>query len=559
MRAANAPQSKPVELAGQPFALQVHDPKRGLRIAAADPLARHASIMPGMSLSEATALLPTLKILSHDPQADLLALQELTDCVTQFSPLVGIESVDTHPWVGRHLAEPQAILADVTRLTHFFGGPAEMAATVVEWLLQKGYLAVVAIAPSLGAAWAAANYGHHREQLTQAFYDYYMFMPDTLSELQVLKEKSDAFLAMVPPVVWTDEDLTEQVTRLDVAALRIDSATAKTLRRLGIQTVGALKKLPRSGIAPRLGKALLDRLDSLCGEIQEPIVCHHAGPDFYVDIALEIPTDRRDTIEELIRRLSLQLCERLQHHGQGALRVLCRLSTIERSILHLKLGLYQPTAEALHLQKLLLDQFERQVRMNVTVIAISLQADIVNALRWQQTSLFEQAASSFQNKTAELIDVLASRLGNSAVVQPIVRPDQLPEASCEFIPLTAIPTVETSKKKERVTRQQNQVTVEAGIAPNADQPLRRPLSLLQKPLQLEVISVFPNGPPIQFRWSGRIEQVVRHWGPERIETHWWSGPSQRRDYYRVETLSGAWLWLFRDLREHDWYLHGEFS
>ena len=99
----------------------------------------------------------------------------------------------------------------------------------------------------------------------------------------------------------------------------------------------------------------------------------------------------------------------------------------------------------------------------------------------------------------------------------------------------------------------------ASIAPAAGEPLRRPLYLLDAPVQLEVLAAHPDGPPVRFRLAGRLERVVRHWGPERIETAWWSGPTQRRDYYRVETERGVWLWLYRDLREYRWYLHGEFA
>ena len=31
---------------------------------------------------------------------------------------------------------------------------------------------------------------------------------------------------------------------------------------------------------------------------------------------------------------------------------------------------------------------------------------------------------------------------------------------------------------------------------------------------------------------------MQHWGPERIETLWWRGPSVRRDYYRIAVESG---------------------
>jgi protein ImuB len=53
--------------------------------------------------------------------------------------------------------------------------------------------------------------------------------------------------------------------------------------------------------------------------------------------------------------------------------------------------------------------------------------------------------------------------------------------------------------------------------------------------------------------------VARHWGPERIETGWWRGRTIRRDYYRVEITSGNRFWLFRQLDDDNWFLHGSFT
>ncbi|MEQ9072137.1 MAG: hypothetical protein RLO18_35760, partial [Gimesia chilikensis] len=49
-------------------------------------------------------------------------------------------------------------------------------------------------------------------------------------------------------------------------------------------------------------------------------------------------------------------------------------------------------------------------------------------------------------------------------------------------------------------------------------------------------------------------------GPERIETRWWSGEDQRRDYYVAQENGGSRLWIYRDrCGERCWYLHGYFA
>jgi protein ImuB len=74
-----------------------------------------------------------------------------------------------------------------------------------------------------------------------------------------------------------------------------------------------------------------------------------------------------------------------------------------------------------------------------------------------------------------------------------------------------------------------------------------------------VIGVAIDGPPAMFHYQRKRYRVARYFGPERIETGWWRGPSSRRDYYRVETEAGNRMWLFRRLQDRKWFLQGEFE
>jgi len=91
--------------------------------------------------------------------------------------------------------------------------------------------------------------------------------------------------------------------------------------------------------------------------------------------------------------------------------------------------------------------------------------------------------------------------------------------------------------------------------------LRRPLDLLPQPRAIAVTARHTDGWPLTVKlphWQAP-QSVVRAWGPERIETGWWQGPSIRRDYYRIETETGQWLWVFRQLGNAHWMLHGWFG
>ena len=48
-------------------------------------------------------------------------------------------------------------------------------------------------------------------------------------------------------------------------------------------------------------------------------------------------------------------------------------------------------------------------------------------------------------------------------------------------------------------------------------------------------------------------------GPERIETGWWDGHDIARDYFVARAPHGEQLWVYRDRRDGEWYVHGLFG
>ena len=77
----------------------------------------------------------------------------------------------------------------------------------------------------------------------------------------------------------------------------------------------------------------------------------------------------------------------------------------------------------------------------------------------------------------------------------------------------------------------------------------RPIFLLPDPRRL----VVRDGRPIM---NGRL---LLHTDSERIENGWWDEADIARDYYAAVNAKGESYWVFRDLRTHQWYLHGIFA
>lgn len=64
------------------------------------------------------------------------------------------------------------------------------------------------------------------------------------------------------------------------------------------------------------------------------------------------------------------------------------------------------------------------------------------------------------------------------------------------------------------------------------------------------------GPPVG---AGSQAEVVRWWGPERLEGGWQREAAFARDYFQVETSRGERLWIFRSRPDDRWFLHGWFD
>jgi nucleotidyltransferase/DNA polymerase involved in DNA repair len=87
----------------------------------------------------------------------------------------------------------------------------------------------------------------------------------------------------------------------------------------------------------------------------------------------------------------------------------------------------------------------------------------------------------------------------------------------------------------------------------------RPLRLLPRPAAVRVMALVPEGPPVWMHYAGVEHRILHAVGPERIETAWWRGGDVRRDYYRVTSATGEQFWIFRELNDRAWRLHGVFT
>lgn len=544
---------------------------------AANSTARKRGITTQMLLSQASMQCQDAEILEHDPQADLEALYSLAEAAQCFSPIVGIETIDQQVWAGRSLHQPQGLVLDVTGIAPLFGSETDLTEAVQGWFANQGYLVSLGLATSLGAAWALANYSC-RTQMAQDLerYECEMSVPHTFRNTTIVDASEP-----IEPVIYG----------LPVESLRLDQATISKLARLGIRRVGQLVELPRAGLASRFDPMILERIDQGVHARAEPIQSLHASPSLAIENILEHPTPVRETIQAVLLQQLTQLMTGLDDAGHGVVRLVCRLamecnsisvememksngapaapSRPSQDVRVFQIGLYQPTNDPLHLMWLLSGQLDanlegkrfKQGPGNYWVKSIGIQATQTAPIVWQQTNLFERDSLSHRDAIAKLIDGLSSRLGRKAVVAPSLQRNPQPELSYTWRPLTGWRKdgqVQDTKRKLAKSPKQN-FAQEQGPQPTVNDTWRRPTRLIQPPQKIDVEWDSDSNTPRSLRYRGEVQQIREVSGPERVDSGWWQGITQQRDYYRLKLENGTWLWIYRDRRNATWMLHGEFD
>jgi protein ImuB len=452
-----------------------------------------------MPLAEATAILrhvPT--VLPYAPDADVAALGQLAECCEQFSPFVGWKTLTSKaidaqtPWFGE---SPGHLFCDVSGVAGLFGGEESLAATIVATFREMRLTVHVAITESLGASWALA--------------------------------RSEQACTVVPP-----GGLAAALGPLPITRLRLADDVIGILRRLGLQTIDQLSRLPRDGLAERFGTELLLRLDQALGTASEVIVPYRPVPQYEAACDLEYPTARRDLLDRLIVQLIERIVPELVKHGVGMLQLVGRFSCRGEPVTF-EVGFYRPTQAVKQITDLLCLQLDGRA-LSAPVRRIELRVERTAAMTVHTGQFFANDADAAP-EFAALMERLSSRLGTRAILRPTLVADPIPERAYRYVP--AIGGRLSGSRR--------------GPSAVSHRPLR-----LFSPVSIEV-ECSSNGPKAIRRQHW--QEVSRCWGPERIETGWWRQGLVRRDYYRVEICTGSRFWIFHDLREQTWYLHGSFE
>jgi protein ImuB len=422
---------------------------------------------PGLLLTDACAACPALHVFPAEPEADARALESLALWCTRWSPKVAVDG-------------PDGLVLDVTGCAPLRGGEEGLLAAVAEAFAKLGLEQRAALADRRLAARAWARFGPG---------------------------------GILPSLRALDP--------LPVEALELDGETSANLRRLGLRTIGDLRRLPRAALARRFGLALATRLAVFDGAEELPFTPLVEPTPFSVRLARAEPIATHAGIEAACARLARDLCRMLEQAGRGARRLVLGLHRVDGVVARLEVGTARPSRDPEHLCRLF------RHRLDGLDLGFGVELAILEAVETVECPAEqpELGAAADATAIALLIDRLAARLGADRVLRPEPVASHVPERQARWCP--------------------------AGVEPRPGSWIAsrlRPLRLFERPLPVRALAVVPDGPPLKL--EGAIAgRVIAASGPERILPEWWKEPdaaARPRDFFRVRLDDGRELWCARE-------------
>ena len=468
-------------------------------LAAVNPAAVAAGLAPGMPLVDALSFFPGLATASAEPAQDAVALRQLAEWCSRYSPWTAPDGAD-------------GVRIEITGSAHLWGGEEALAADLMARFDRRHLATRIAIADTLGAAWAMARFAEAGRN----------------------------------PVILPPGDCRAALAPLPVEALRLDPGTTQGLRRVGLKRVGDLSAMPRDALTSRFGEMVVLRLDQAQGDLQEPLSPLGEAPTRRVRLSFAEPIADPADLLRATERLVEDLIPRLAREGSGARRLDLAFYRTDGRVERIRLGTARPSRDPCHLTALFKERLDT-VDPGLGVEDMILAAFAVEPLPPEQIGLAGHAPANKTSGIAPLLDRLGNRLGLDAVSRFEPRSSHIPERASVRVPVGS---------------------PRFPVARAPDKP-PRPIRLFEPPEPVEAFWLLPDDPPFRFIWRRRRHRVTQADGPERIADEWWrpegSGAVDAvRDYYRVEDEEGRRFWLFRaGLHGHDrpprWFVHGVFS
>lgn len=337
--------------------------------------------------------------------------------------------------------------------------------------------------------------------------------------------------------------LDQTLDALPLESLSAVQAHAPTLARLGCQTLGQVRALPRGGLSRRFDAALLEGLDRAYGLRPDGYAWVTVPESFHMKLELMSRVEHAPAILFGARRLLLQMCGWLAARRAGVTAFTLRwCHDVMRSKTagdggELTIRTAEATRNIEHLSRLLAENLAK-VTLLASVGDLELIAVDVRPLEETSQALLPDPKRAGES-LALVLERIAARLGPERVLRPVLREDHRMEWQVLWKPAS-----QPAPRK---------------IAEPQDLP--QPSFMLAAPLRLAVRANRP-------LYQGALQLLS---GPHCVEGGWWDRVTQDgdttnrtvvRDYWVALSEHAGVLWIYQTRLAGDdtaWWLQGVFA
>jgi protein ImuB len=502
------------ELRGTPVALtdtKVEGRGRGragrAKVVTVSAEARRVGIRPGLTAAQAAAVCPGLSLLPL-ADADVAAAEAaLSDLGFAFAPRID--------------REPGRVFFEIGDLGQLYPSEAAVAQAIQSRALRVGLGVRVAIAAHKAVARIATR---------------------AAERAVVPTGREAAFLAPLP---------------LRVLGEPLPPESAERFGRWGIDTVGALAKLPAADVGLRLGPSGAGLHRWACGENDEPFL-----PALPAD-AVEEGVDLDDAISELeplsfvLRGIFDRVLARLACRSLACAGITLRFGLESRAFDVREVNLAAPTRETAPLLQLARLDLTRRPP-DAPIVAVLVVASPARARTAQLD--FLRPAGPAPDRLAATIARLGALCGPDNVGAPYAEDTWREEAVgvVRFAPALSDPQDAPHPSATGTT----EATAAGGT---------RALTIRRyRPAEEIEVMLGPDG-PAALRGKETTARILVAAGPYRLSGEWWQpdrpNPTVQadgtdgfsRDYWDVHATDGALYRLHHDRHRDRWYLDGYYD
>ncbi|HJX65405.1 MAG TPA: hypothetical protein VJ860_15790 [Polyangia bacterium] len=456
-----------------------------------------ASVRPGVTVAQAMAALPSLRVMTaRQPDVDA-ATAALADLGLGFAP-----RVDT---------EPERVFFQAGDLGQLYPDLSAVAHAVRARAARLGLEVRVGIAACKGLARIACR----------------------TAEIAIVPAAPAAARAFLAP--------------LPLAMLAPSPEIADALARWGLHTVGELARLQPEEVAVRLGAAGA-RLVRLARAQDDEAFLPQAPADAVEEgTELDYALDSLDPLVFVLRGLIDRALARLACRGLACAGLTLRLMVEPRSFEIREVPLQSPTRESGILLQLVRLELSRRAPsapvtgMTILVLPARVRATQLDMLRPNGPA---------PDRLAATLARLSVLVGPEHVGTPRVADTWREEAM-----VIDRPFLETGESRSVPVSVSDFTTRGTPHATSPNDSGALAMRRFRPPQEVEVI--MERRGPAAFRGKETVARIMIAAGPYRMSGEWWSGQAFQREYWDVHASDGAVYRMHQDGEK--WFLDGYYD